>query len=409
MPFGAQYRIIDFTLSNCFQSGLRQTLVLTQYKPNSLHTHLQTAWAHPHSGVSEYVTAVPPKVLTPEGRYTGTANAVYQNIDLLHRTGAKIVIVLSGDHIYRMNYNDVIEQHEFTDADVTAACMEVSLQDARSLGVVEVDANLRIRDFVEKPSSPPRMPGKPDRSLASMGIYVFKTDILFDALVADARDDESTHDFGHDLMPRLIHSHRVFSYQFGTESSDRIFRYWRDVGTIDAYYNANMDLLCHEPMFDLHAAHWPIRKHEQPAPPATICSDSFGLAGEVINSILCNGVIVAGGIVARSILSRGVRVKSGAVVKDAVLLDGVQVGEGSVVRHCVIDKNVVIPAGETIGVDRAKDAARFDISSSGVVVVCKGYVFGQTQDCSRARPQVAAKRSHTGSLHHELVEQPLAK
>ncbi|WP_404308780.1 glucose-1-phosphate adenylyltransferase [Neorhodopirellula lusitana] len=377
VPFGGQYRIIDFTLSNCLHSKLRQILVLTQYKSHSTQTHLRDAWSMFHSEMGEYIHAVPPQMRTGDSWYVGTADALYQNIDLIRRSNAQKVIVLSGDHVYRMDYRKILQQHDASLADLTVACMEVSLDDAKSFGVMDVDEELRVRDFCEKPSNPPSVPGNPDQALASMGIYVFSADVLIDVLTADHRDERSTHDFGNDLLPKLIRTHRVFGYRFGTDNGSNNFRYWRDVGTIDAYFEANMDLLSHAPPLDLHSDRWPIRKYERPAAPSRICMDAFGLAGEVTNSILSNGVIVCGGVVEHSILSPGVHVGSAAEVQHSVLLDGVKVGDGCVIRNCIIDKNVIVPDGETIGEDPFKDGARFTISSKGVVVVPKDYVFEQ--------------------------------
>ncbi|QDT02140.1 Glucose-1-phosphate adenylyltransferase [Rubripirellula lacrimiformis] len=384
VPFGGQYRIIDFTLSNCLHSGLRQVYVLTQYKSNSMHQHLRDAWSIFHKEMNEFITAVPPQQRTGDSWYCGTADAIYQNINLIRRSRAKNVVVLSGDHVYRMDYAGIIRQHNETNADLTVGCLGVGLEEARQFGVMSVDGDSRVHAFHEKPDDPQPMPGSSDQSLASMGIYVFNAEMLCRELQRDHDDRDSTHDFGNDLLPRLIHSHRVYGFHFG--AGGNAYRYWRDVGTIDSYFLANMDLLEDRPPLDLHDPRWPIRKYDLPTPPARICRDDFGVSGVVSDSILSNGVIVRGGVVENSVLSPSVKIGSGAIVERCVLLDDVTVGEGTHLRNCIVDKGVVIPGGEIIGANRKQDEARFTVSKNGISVIPKDYDFAAKSNGIESEP-----------------------
>ncbi len=377
VPFGGLYRIIDFPLSNCLHSGLRRIFVLTQYKSDSLHNHLRDAWSIFSPELGEHITAVPPQLRTGDSWYSGTADAIYQNLHLLKRSGAKNVLILSGDHIYRMDYSLMLDAHRRAEADVTVACMEVDLNEAQSFGVMSVDSQQRIRRFHEKPKHPESTPENPDRALASMGIYVFDIELLCKELERDALDESSSHDFGKDLLPRLIHSHRVCGYRFGQSDSKTAARnhhcedYWRDVGTIDTYFESHMDLVNDYPDFDLYNAEWPIFTRSHTAPPAKIVNDGIHGLSEVNRSLLSNGVVVSGGTVTNSVLSPDVRVLGGAEVTNSVLLDGVTIGEGAIVEGAVIDKNVHVPAGARVGVDREADAANYSVSPGGVVVLAK--------------------------------------
>ncbi len=352
---------------------------MTQYKSHSMQEHLRDGWSVFNPQLGEYITAVPPQMRTGDSWYSGTADAICQNLSLIKRSGAKNVIILSGDHIYRMDYSDMIRRHEESSADVTVACMEVDLNAAQSFGVMSVDDNDRIYEFQEKPLRPRPIPGSSDRALASMGIYVFRTEMLSRELCADHDDPSSSHDFGKDILPRLIHTHRVFGYRFGTDGKNASHCYWQDVGTIDAYYQANMDLLSSSPPLDLYSEDWTIKTYDVSAPPVRIGVDSFGKHGEAVNSLLSNGVIIEGGIVKNSILSTGVRVASGALVENSILFDGVRVGEGTQIRNCIIDKNVHVPPGFTIGINPTLDAERFTVSDRGIVVVPKDYRFAATE------------------------------
>lgn len=397
VPFAGQYRIIDFTLSNCLHSGLRQVLVLTQYKSHSLQAHLRDAWSIFNPELGEYITNVPPQQQTGESWYQGTADAIYQNLFLLRRSGAKFVLVLPGDHIYQMNYKELLAAHRLSEADVTVGCMNVGLQEAHSFGVVSTDINRRIVSFEEKPERPAPLPQDSGRALVSMGIYVFSIDVLIRELERDAANSRSTHDFGSDLLPRMIHTYRVFGYRHGEhQQCSTVAGYWRDVGSIDSYYQANMDLLKDRPPLDLYSVCWPTRKHERAAPPARIDRDGFGTPGVVADSLISNGVIVSGGTVNRSVLSTGVRVASKASVEDCILFDDVVVGEGVQLKNCIVDKGVRIPTGESAGLNHSIDAQRFTISNNGVVVIPRGYEFTPPP----------TKLPTVGTRHPELSPKP---
>lgn len=377
VPFGGNYRIIDFTLSNCLHSGMRRVLVLTQYKSHSLAKHLRDGWSVFNPGIGEYITMVPPQMRTGQSWYAGTADAVYQNLYLLRRSGADQVLVLSGDHIYRMDYAAMLQFHCDHLADATVACMKVPLKEASSFGVMQVDDQGRICAFQEKPRRPRPMAGDANHVLGSMGIYVFSLELLCSLLEEDAADENSSHDFGKDHFPRLIQTDAVYGYPFGGErgrvSADG---YWRDVGTLDAYYAANMDLLSAEPPIDLGQSDWPIHTADCQAPAARAVPGRIGKRPSVIdNAILGAGTVVAGGTVRNSILSRNVRVDDGAEVTDSIIFDDVTIGAGARLKRCIVDKHVKIPPGERIGWDSYRDAKRFVVSDSGIAVVPRDYRF----------------------------------
>ena len=378
VPFGGKYRVIDFTLSNCLHSGLRRILVLTQYKSHSLQKHLRDGWSIFNAECGDFITVVPPQMRTGSSWYSGTADALFQNLFLLERSEASRVLILAADHIYRMDYAALLKAHEEKAADLTVACMRVPVEEARrAFGVMATDADERILEFQEKPEEPKPIPGDPDSALASMGIYVFAIDRLRQALAEDHERNDSTHDFGQDLIPRLIGTHKVYAYRFGGPRG-RVTpdRYWRDVGTLDAYYEANMDLLKAKPPLDLYQRDWAIRTYHAQNPPARMVPGPDGKDGLLANSILGSGTVIDGGVVRHSILAARVHVHEDAVVENALLFDNVTVGAGARLRRCIVDKGVKIPPGETVGVDPAKDAARFKRSEKGVVVVPKDYRFG---------------------------------
>ncbi len=379
VPFGGKYRIIDFTLSNCYHSGLRQVLVLTQYKSQSLQTHLRDGWSIYNPGIGEYITAVPPQMRTGETWYVGTADAVYQNLYLLERSTADRVIILSGDHIYRMDYDAMVRFHCENLADATIACMKVPLEEASEFGVMDVNSTGKIVDFVEKPANPPCVPGDPDHALASMGIYIFSRKLLCRILREDHGNPNSSHDFGKDILPNLIKSHELYGYEFADDAGRvRGKAYWRDVGTIDAFYEAHMDLLEPTPPLDLYQRDWSVRTTEKQAPPARTIPGPSGRRSEIRDSMMGSGVVIRGGEVSHSVLSRRVRVDEGALVEDCVLFDHVKVGENCKLGRCIVDKHVRIPAGEVIGYDEEIDRRRFTVSPSGIVVVPKSYRFNES-------------------------------
>jgi glucose-1-phosphate adenylyltransferase len=377
VPFGGRYRIIDFTLSNCLHSGLRRILVLTQYKSHSLQKHLRDGWSVYNPELEEYITPVPPQMRTGESWYSGTADAIYQNLYLLERSGAEYALILSGDHIYRMDYAAMLQRHHDSGAELTVACLTVGLEQAKSFGVMTVDEQDRIVSFHEKPENSRGIPGDPAHVLASMGVYVFSMNFLAKLLHEDHSRD-SSHDFGKDILPSIVGTHRVIAYRFGgTSGRVTADRYWRDVGTIDAYYEANMDLLEPLPAIDLYQGDWPIRTYEGQHPPARSVHGSSGREAEIVNCMLASGTLIVGATLRHTILFPNVRVEEGAVVESSLLFPGVTVREGAHLQRCIIDKHVVIPAGERIGFDLARDAERFTVSDRGIVVIAKGTVLKQ--------------------------------
>lgn len=376
VPFGGKYRIIDFTLTNCLHSGLRQILVLTQYKSHSLQKHLRDGWSIFNPELGEFVTVVPPQMRGGGKWYEGTADAIYHNLWLLERSEAKHVIVLSGDHIYRMDYAEMLKDHIENNAKLTIACMDVPREEATAFGVMATENNNLIQSFVEKPIDPPSMPNDPDRSLASMGIYIFEMETLQKVLRNDADASNSSHDFGKDIIPKLIDDQCVYAYNFCSDRG-RVNKdcYWRDVGTIDSFFQANMDLLEPVPPMDLYQPSWGIRTYEPQLPPARTVSSATGNEGIFINSIIANGVVNSGGSVHHSIISSNVRIDDSATIADSIVFDGVHVSEGCTLKNCIIDKHVVIPPFTEIGIDPVKDAQRFTISDQGVVVVPESYQF----------------------------------
>jgi len=376
VPFGGKYRIIDFTLTNCVQSGVRRVLVLTQYKSFSLQKHIRDGWSIFNPELGEYITTVPPQMRRGENWYEGTADAIHQNTYLLERSEAEWVIVLSGDHIYRMDYAAMLNVHKETNAALTIACREVPIEEASAFGVVGIDGSHRVREFSEKPVSPVPIPGDRDHALVSMGVYIFNMKTLLKALAEDAENSDSKHDFGHDIIPKLIKSELVSAFKFGSKEG-RVTpdEYWRDVGTIDSYYDANMDLLKPIPPMNLYQTDWPIRTYQSQHPPCRTVPGDEGNEGMFINSIASSGVVVSGGCVQHSILFSDVFIDDEANIQNSLVLNNVHVGRRVVLNRCIIDKNVVIPDDEMIGIDKEKDAERFSISENSIVVVPRGYKF----------------------------------
>lgn len=385
VPFGGKYRIIDFALSNCLHSGLRRILVLTQYKSHSLFKHLRDGWSLFNPSIGEYLSVVPPQMRTGSSWYAGTADAVFQNLYLLRRSGAETVMLLSGDHIYRMDYEAMLDFHRQQNGGATVACMKVPLEEASAFGVLSVDQAGRIIKFAEKPSRPQALASDRGSALVSMGVYAFSLETLCDVLEDDAKRLDSSHDFGRDILPRLIRSHRVFCYEFGGQhgrvTSDR---YWRDVGTLDSYYEANMELLANEPKIDLYQRDWPIYSTSLQAPPARVEScPSTKQLGTCDNVMLGPGTAVRGANITNSILAANIHVEPGASIKDSVIFDDVTIGAGTQLERCIIDKNVDIPPRTRIGHDPYADSKRFVISERGIVVVPRGYSFSSSTPAAK--------------------------
>ncbi len=375
VPFGGAYRIIDFTLSNCLNSGVRKNLVFTQYKAMSLDRHLNLGWqSYLCRELGEFIEVVPPQQRIDEHWYQGTADAVYQNIYTIEKERPKYVVILAGDHIYKMNYAKLVQRHIEAGADFTVGTLPVGVQDAAGqFGIVEVDNNSRVIGFEEKPSHPKTIPDDPHRALASMGIYVSSARFLFEQLCLDATRNGSRHDFGRDIIPSIIESHRVFAYPFMDENRKRE-AYWRDVGTLDAYYEANMDLVSVDPELNLYDSDWPIRTYQPNLPPPkfVFAEEGSGRRGMALDSIVCQGSIVSGGQVERSLLGPDSRINSYTKIEDSILFEGVDVGRHAKIRRAIIDKGVHIPAGIEIGYDHELDRSRgFTVTESGVTVIAK--------------------------------------
>jgi glucose-1-phosphate adenylyltransferase len=371
MPFGGKFRIIDFPLSNCINSGVRRIAVVTQYMAQSLLRHTQEGWNFLDARVSEFVEAMPAQQRAGDSWYLGTADAVYQNVDLLQEHRPKHVLVLAGDHVYRMDYSRFLAGHIESGADVSVACIQVPVAEAHHFGVACVDENSRIVRFDEKPEAPVALPGDPAHALVSMGIYVFPADLLYEELALDAANRESTHDFGRDIIPSLLRRRHLVAHDFALScvSNDDLPPYWRDVGTVDAYWEASIDLTRVIPELNLYDPGWPILTANQPRPPAKFVFNEPGRRGVALDSLVSAGCIVSGGVVQRSLLSTNVRVHSYADIQDSVILPDVTIGRGAVVARAIIDKHCAIPPGMRIGVDPDLDRERFYVSPGGVVVV----------------------------------------
>ncbi len=369
VPFGGSYRIIDFTLSNCIHSGLRRIYVLTQYQARSLEEHIRFGWNFLPRRLEQFISVSPPHHATVGQWYQGTADAIYQNLDMVVEGGAKHVLILSGDHIYKMDYGLMLRQHIRTGAKLTIGAVRIPAAESDRFGVLEIDADLCVKGFQEKPKQGREIPGQPGYCLGSMGIYIFDTKELIARLRADAELGEaSSHDFGKDVIPAMIDEKSVFAHFF-VDRDGAADPYWRDVGTIDAYFEANHDLISVAPKFNLYDFDWPIYSLWHADPPAKTVFDQDGRRSNVVDSLLCPGVVVSGATVRRSILSNRVFVDEHAELEDAILFGGVRVGKGARVRRAIVDKWTEIPDGARIGYDRAEDERRFTVTPSGIVVV----------------------------------------
>ena len=369
VPFGGKFRIIDFALSNCLNSGIRRVGVLTQYKADSLIRHIQQGWGFLRAEFGEFIDIMPAQQRLVDTWYSGTADAVYQNLDILRQRAPEYIVVLAGDHIYKMDYGLMLAAHVENQADLTIGCMEVTLEEASgAFGVMEVGEDSRVREFIEKPLNPPPMPGRPDYTLASMGIYIFNTAFLFEQLIKDADTVGSSHDFGQDIIPAVLKNYRAFAYPFRNVQSG-VQAYWRDVGTLDAYWSANIELIDVDPELNLYDNEWPIWTYQAQTPPAKFVFDDPDRRGMAVDSMVSGGCIISGSEVRHSLLFSNVRVNSFCVVKDSVILPDVNIGRHCRITKAVIDKGCNIPPNTVIGEDPEEDAKRFHVSPGGVVLV----------------------------------------
>jgi glucose-1-phosphate adenylyltransferase len=383
VPFGGVYRIIDFTLSNCVNSNMRRVILLTQYKSLSLDRHVREGWSLLSRWLNEYIDQLPPQHrLGEEEWYRGTADAILQNVYSIEQENPEYVLILAGDHIYKMNYAHMVNFHRRKRADLTIAAVPVGKGEGQNFGIMAVDADNRLVNFEEKPRQPETIPGDPTHSLASMGIYVFSREVLLERLYADSRDPSSSHDFGRDIVPQMFQGHRVYAYHFVDENRKEAL-YWRDVGTLDSYWRANMDLVAVDPIFNLYDRNWPIRTFQPQYPPAkfVFADDGHGARrGEAHDSIVAQGCIISGGRLLRCVVSPDVFIHSYAHLEDSVLFEGVDVGRHCRIRRAIVDKDVTIPPNTIIGYDLERDRERFHVTENGVVVISKGAVVPEMQE-----------------------------
>jgi glucose-1-phosphate adenylyltransferase len=366
--FGGPYRIIDFVLSNCINSGLRRVFIATQYKSLSLNRHIRMGWGIVSEELGEFVEILPPQKRVSEHWYQGTADAVYQNLYSIMRENPRHLVVLSGDHVYKMDYARMLRVHQEKNAAVTLATIEVPVADASRFGIIAVDETERVTGFQEKPAQATHIPGSPDFALGSMGVYIFDTDVIVRALEADA-NLPTNHDFGKDVIPALIHDVPVYSYRFYDENK-KAAKYWRDIGTLDAYFEANMDLCQVNPEFNLYDPEWPLRTYQPQAPPAKfVFAETGSRCGQALDSVISPGCIVSGSRIAGSVLCPNVRVHSFCTIEECILMPGVRVGRHARIRRAIIDRDVLIPRGALIGFNAEEDRRRHTVSESGIVVV----------------------------------------
>jgi glucose-1-phosphate adenylyltransferase len=371
VPFGGKFRIIDFPLSNCINSGIRRVGVVTQYKSHSLIQHIQRGWGFLRGEFNEFVELLPAQQRIEEEWYKGTADAVFQNLDILRNMGAEYVLILAGDHIYKMDYGQMLAGHVRNKADMTVACLDVPIEEATAFGVMGVDEHDRIIQFKEKPAKPDSIPGDPTQSLASMGIYVFNAGFLYEQLIRDADDPDSVHDFGQNIIPHLISRYRVYAHRFADScvNSSEGKHYWRDVGTVDAYWEANMELTKVTPELNLYDSTWPIWTYQAQLPPAKFVFDNDDRRGKAVDSLVSGGCIISGACLRRTVLFSDVYVHSYTNIEDSVILPNVEIGRNVVLKKVVIDKGARIPDGMQIGVDAEEDRQRFYVSETGITLV----------------------------------------
>lgn len=376
VPFGGKFRIIDFPLSNCINSGIRRIGVLTQYKAHSLIRHIQKGWGHLRGEFGEFVELLPAQQRIEASWYAGTADSIYQNLDIIRSHSPDHVLILAGDHIYKMDYGDMLAKHVESKADVTVGCIGVDLEQASAFGVMSVNKDLRIKEFAEKPQNPRPMPGRPDEALCSMGIYIFNTDLLFELLIRDADTKDSSHDFGKNILPYAIEKYRVFAYPF-KDADSGIQSYWRDVGTIDSFWEANLELIGVTPELNLYDEDWPIWTSQEQLPPAKFIFDDDDRRGMAVDSMVSGGCIISGAHVCHSLLFSNVTVADYSVIDSSVVLPNVRIGKNCVIKHAVIDKGCDIKDGTVIGENPEEDAERYYVSPNGVVLVTPE-MLGQT-------------------------------
>ena len=375
VPFGGKYRIIDFALSNCLNSGLRRVYILTQYKSDSLNQHIFEAWSIFNPELGEYIYSIPPQRKLNNEWYMGTANAIYQNLNLFSTDKkAKWVLILSGDHIYKMDYLKMLQYHVDVKADLSMACIEVPVEEASRFGIVSVDDKYAVKSFTEKPADPQEIPDQPGFCFVSMAIYVFNANVLRDVFLEMETQKLKAHDFGKDVLPYMIKSGRnVFAYKFYDENN-KTKPYWKDIGTIDSYYEASMDLISVTPEFNFYDKDWPMRTYQYQAPPAKTVSHEGERVGRTLNSLICDGTIVSGGLVERSLLGPNVKVNSFSYITDSIIMNNCNIGRHARIRRTIIDKNVLVPEGYEIGFDLEVDKKKFHVTESGIVVISKNQI-----------------------------------
>jgi len=371
VPFGGKFRIIDFPLSNCVNSGLRQIAVVTQYKSHSLIRHVQHGWGFLRAELGEYIELLPAQQRIKESWYTGTADAVYQNLDIIRRHDPEHILILAGDHIYKMDYGAMLAFHESKQADMTVACLEVDLERAKSFGVMSVDEDNRVIRFSEKPNEPESVPQNKDKALASMGVYIFNARFLYEQLIKDADSPQSSRDFGQDMIPSMIEKCRVFAYPFRDESSGEQ-AYWRDVGTVDSFWESNLELIGITPELNLYDTKWPIWTYQEQKPPAKFVFDDDNRRGMAVDSMVSGGCIVSGSMVRHSLLFSNVKVHSYSNIENAVVLPDAEIGRNCRLNKCIIDKGCIIPEGTVVGENLEDDAKKYHVSPNGVVLITPG-------------------------------------
>jgi len=375
VPFGGKYRIIDFALSNCLNSGFRRIYVLVQYKSDSLNQHLLEAWSIFNPELGEYIYSIPPQRKFNNDWYLGTANAIYQNMNLYNdKKSVNWVLLLSGDHIYKMDYMKMLEYHIDLKADISISCIEVPKDEANRFGIVGVDENHNVNSFIEKPENPPEIPDKPGYSFVNMGIYTFNAQVLRDVFNEMEEQKLKANDFGKDVIPYMVKSKRkVLAYTFLDENK-KMKPYWKDIGTIDSYYEASIDLIAVTPEFNMYDYSWPMRTYQYQFPPAKTVSHEGERVGRTLNSLICDGSIVSGGLVERSLLGPNVRVNSFSYVTDSIIMNNCNIGRHARIRRTILDKNIVVPEGYEIGFDLESDRKKFTVTNSGIVVIGKNQI-----------------------------------